>query len=212
MDMPTDSNSRCRFYKVALSAVILIGLSIAFVDRPASTWAHGMRHRIVVFPWLIWLVDPVHLVGLAAAALAAAAFAAGLGWRPNAWSKTLIACCLAAVIAFVMKDALKFVFGRTWPETWIENNPSWIRNGVYGFHFFHGGGGWGSFPSGHMSMIAAPFAVLWQRARRWRWLWVMCPLVVAIGLFGTNYHFIGDILAGAYLGVACAAGALALVG
>ena len=63
-----------------------------------------------------------------------------------------------------------------------------------------------------MTMITAPFAVLWQRARRWRWLWAVPVLAVAIGLFGADYHFVSDILAGFYLGAACAAGAMALVG
>jgi hypothetical protein len=31
-------------------------------------------------------------------------------------------------------------------------------------------------------------------------------LVVVVGLYGANYHFIGDMIAGAYLGTACAAG------
>jgi hypothetical protein len=37
-------------------------------------------------------------------------------------------------------------------------------------------------------------------------------LAVAIGLFGADYHFISDMMAGVYLGAACAAGAVALVG
>jgi membrane-associated phospholipid phosphatase len=208
MDTPADSNPRRRFCRAALSAVVLIGLSVAFVDRPASTWAHAMMHP-AFFVGLTHLVDPVlpaALIGLVAAGVGAA-----LGWRPQACGKTLIACCLATVIAFVLKEQLKYVFGRTWTETWI-GNPSWIGNGAYGFHFFHGGEGWASFPSGHTTVITAPMAVLWQRARRWRWLWAVPVFAVAIGLFGADYHFVGDIIAGAYLGAACAAGAVALVG
>jgi membrane-associated phospholipid phosphatase len=208
MDTPADSNPRRRFFWAVLSAVVLIGLSIAFVDRPASTWAHALMHP-AFFVRLTHLVDPVlpaAIIGLAAAGVAAA-----LGWRPQACGKTLIACCLTAVIAVVIKEQLKFVFGRTWPETWI-GNPSWIGNGAYGFHFFHGGEGWASFPSGHMTMITAPFAVLWQRTRRWRWLCAVPVLAVAIGLFGADYHFVSDMIAGFYLGAACAAGVVALVG
>ncbi|HXC02236.1 MAG TPA: phosphatase PAP2 family protein [Opitutaceae bacterium] len=208
MDTPADSNPRCRFCRAVLSAVILIGLSIAFVDRPASTWTHALMHP-AFFVGLTHLVDPVlpaSIIGLVATGVAAA-----LGWRPQACGKTLIACCLAAVIAVVIKEQLKFVFGRTWPETWI-GNPSWIGNGAFGFHFFHGGEGWASFPSGHMTMITAPFAVLWQRARRWRWLCTVPVLAVAIGLFGADYHFVSDMIAGVYLGAACAAGVVALVG
>jgi len=211
---PDSSHLRRRFIWAALSAFVLIGLSIAFVDRPAATWAHDTFRGMVVFPWLTWLVNPdlpVAVVGLSAAGLVIAGLGAEFGWRPKGWSKTLIACCLAAVFAFVMKDALKFVFGRTWPESWIDNNPSWIKDGEYGFHFFHGGSGWGSFPSGHMTLITAPFAVLWQRDCWWRWLCAVPILAVAIGLFGANYHFVSDMIAGFYLGVACAAGAKALV-
>ncbi|HXA15036.1 MAG TPA: phosphatase PAP2 family protein [Opitutaceae bacterium] len=210
MDTPTDLNLRRRFCWAALSAVMLIVLSVVFVDRPASTWSHATLHRAAVFDRLTWLVNPI--LPTAVIGLAAAGVAAALGWRQGSWGKTLIACCLAAVIAVVMKEALKFVFGRTWPESWIDQNPSWIGNGAYGFHFFHGGQGWASFPSGHMTMITAPAAVLWQRARCLRWLWAVPVLAVAIGLFGSDYHFIGDMIAGVYLGAACAAGAMALVG
>jgi membrane-associated phospholipid phosphatase len=210
MDTPVDSNFLRRFCWAVLSAIVLIGLSIAFVDRPASTWAHGkLRHRAVSIG-LTWIVDPVlpaTIVGLAAAGVAAV-----FGWRPQAGGKILITCGLATVMAFVMKEQLKFVFGRTWPETWTDNNPSWIGNGTYGFHFFHGGEGWTSFPSGHTTMITAPMAVLWQRVRRWRWLWAVPVLAIAAGLFGADYHFISDMMAGVYLGIACAAGAMALVG
>ncbi|HWZ94067.1 MAG TPA: phosphatase PAP2 family protein [Opitutaceae bacterium] len=210
-----NSNPLRRLFWGGLLAVVLVGLSIAFVDRPASNWAHDTLRGIVVFPWLSWLVNPVlpvAMVGLSAAGLVLAGLAAGLGWRPKGWSKTLIACCLAAVFAFALKNALKYVFGRTWPESWIDNNPSWIKDGEFGFHFFHGGTGWGSFPSGHMTLITAPFAVLWQRARRWRWLCVLPILAVAIGLFDADYHFISDMIAGVYLGVVCASAAVALVG
>jgi membrane-associated phospholipid phosphatase len=209
MTSPIDSNLRSRFFRAALSAVIVIGLSIAFVDRPASTWSHTMLHHGVIFDRLTLLVDPILLV--ANMGLVIVGLAAVFGWHPKAWGKTLIICCLAALIAYVMKEQLKYVFGRTWPESWIGDNPSWIRDGAYGFHFFHGGDGWTSFPSGHMTMITAPMAVLWQRASRWRWLWAMPVLAVAVGLFGGDYHFISDMIAGVYLGVACAAGAMALV-
>ena len=28
---------------------------------------------------------------------------------------------------------MKYAFGRLWPETWVDNNPSWIHDGAYGF-------------------------------------------------------------------------------
>ncbi len=54
-----------------------------------------------------------------------------------------------------------YVFGRDWPETWIDNNPSLIRDGAYGFHPFHGNSAYGSFPSGHTARTLAVAAVVW---------------------------------------------------
>jgi membrane-associated phospholipid phosphatase len=54
--------------------------------------------------------------------------------------------------------------------------------------------------------MAAFMAVLWLRVPRLRWLWTTLVSLVALGLFGADYHFVGDIIAGAYLGVACAVG------
>ena len=204
MASPTDWNSWRRLLGALLACAGLVGLSVAFVDRPASTWAHATLHGMVVFRWLTHLVDPT--LPVAAVLLAVAGVGALGGWQPPAWFKTLIACCLATVIALVIKDQLKDACGRLWPETWTGHNPSWIGNGAYGFFPFHGGEGWESFPSGHTSRITAFMAVLWLRVPRLRWLWVTLVFLVALGLFGADYHFIGDIIAGAYLGAACAFG------
>jgi membrane-associated phospholipid phosphatase len=141
-----------------------------------------------------------------------AGVAALSGWRPGRHGQTLIACCLAALVAFAIKDQLKFAFGRLWPETWVNGNPSWIGNGAYGFNPFHGGTGWSSFPSGHMTDITAPMAVLWHRFARWRLMAALPILLVAVGLYGADYHFIGDMIAGVYLGAASAAGILVILG
>ena len=204
MASPPEPNPWRRLFVALLSCIILVGLAVAFVDRPTSTWAHATLHQMVVFPWFTHLADPT--LPVAAAVLAAAGVGVLFRWPPPPWFKTLLACSLATVIAFVIKDQLKFVCGRLWPETWTDHNPSWIGTGAYGFFPFHGGEGWESFPSGHTTRITAFMAVLWLRVPRLRWLWGTVVCLVALGLYGADYHFIGDIIAGAYLGAACAAG------
>jgi membrane-associated phospholipid phosphatase len=123
----------------------------------------------------------------------------------------VLALCIAVLVATVLKEELKFLFGRTWPETWVANNPSWIKDGVYRFEPLHGGRGWASLPSGHMALIAAPCTVLWILApSAWRWLWAALMLAVAIGLIGADFHFVGDMIAGTFVGWACGIGAVAL--
>lgn len=204
MEPPTNRSSTRRLIAATLSCVGLVCLSIAFVDRPAATWSHDHLRGIALFPWLTYLVDP--LLPAAVVVFAVAGLALARGWKLPGWFLTLLAAGLATVIAVVIKDQLKWTFGRPWPETWTHNNPSWIGTGTYGFFPFHGGQGWASFPSGHMTRITAFMTVLWLRIPRYRWLWATFIVLVAAGLYGADYHFVGDMIAGTYLGVACAVG------
>ena len=106
------------------------------------------------------------------------------------------------VMAEEVKDGLKWVFGRPWPETWRKNdNSSFIRNHDYAFHWFRGGSGFNSFPSGHMTATLAVLSVLWLCYPRFRPLYALVALAVMVGLVGSNFHFLGDTIAGAFLGV-----------
>ena len=208
MEEPPDPT---RLFRFALPAgLLLVGASILLVDRAASTWSHDHLHRPAVLDWPTHLVDPMRwgsaltLIGLG--------LAAGLrGWRPGRGGRTAIAACLAILVAYEIKEGMKALFGRTWPETWVDGNPSWIRDHAYGFHLLHGGTGWESFPSGHTAQAAALATVLWLRAPRLRAAAVALVVLVAGGLWGSDYHFVGDILAGGLLGAACGIGIEALV-
>lgn len=68
--------------------------------------------------------------------------------------------CFAILFTFPFNDELKFIFGRTWPNTWSNNNPSWLQHQVFGFNpFTIIGNAYMSFPSGHSatSMIVSTF-------------------------------------------------------
>jgi membrane-associated phospholipid phosphatase len=113
----------------------------------------------------------------------------------------LFAAAVNLYITLVFKDHLKFAFGRYWPDTWLKTpNPSLVQDGAYGFHPFHGGEAFDSFPSGHTARIFAILSVVWIAAPRWRWLCVLGCGSVIVGLVGMNYHFVGDVIGGAGLG------------
>jgi membrane-associated phospholipid phosphatase len=82
----------------------------------------------------------------------------------------------------------------------VQNNPSFIRDGAYGFNFFHGGPGYASFPSGHTAATCAVISVLWIMVPKWRPLYALVVLAVAAGLIGANYHFLSDVIAGGFVG------------
>jgi membrane-associated phospholipid phosphatase len=185
----------------ALSCLVLVSLSIAFVDRPLALLMHRLFHRS---HWLLPLAGIGQIpLSLAGPALILAAIAAWFGWRPGRRGCSVVACAVAVVMATSAKDVLKEAFGRTWPEPWLGTNPSLIGNGVYGFSPFHGGEGWASFPSGHETAISAAAGVLWWRAPKLRWLWALLILLTAAGLVADTYHYLGDVIAGGYLGLAC---------
>jgi membrane-associated phospholipid phosphatase len=193
--------------------VALSALSIAFVDRAASSWSYAHLHavRMSAFDWATHLVDPLQALALAALAVIGVRALAS-DWRPAGHWRTLLIGAVAVLVAVAFKEQLKYLFGRTWPETWVNHNPSWIGSGAYGFHFHHGGAGWASFPSGHLTQSSAVGETLWLRAPKLRWLAILFPLLVAIGLFGCDYHFVGDMIAGGFLGAGVALAAARLLG
>ena len=111
-----------------------------------------------------------------------------------------LTCSISFISTSLITSQLKYAFGRTWPNTWIENNPSLIQNGVFGFNPFHGGLGFASFPSGHAAAICSVMTVLWWSCPNWRPIYVACVAAVVFGLIGANYHFLSDILSGMFVG------------
>ncbi len=112
---------------------------------------------------------------------------------------------LATLAATAAKDELKWMFGRSWPSTWL-------KYGIYSFQPFTQSLLFGGFPSGHTSYAAAPMGVLWVLRPRGRPLWGAIVLLVMAGLVCADYHFISDVLAGLLTGGFCAWATLVLMG
>jgi membrane-associated phospholipid phosphatase len=182
---------------VCTSAAVI--LCYLYVDRPVAFWANA---HLVPNRFYFDLLTRIAEYLFVAAAILFAAFGLRtlftLRWEK--WQAAALLAGVALCVAETIKDELKFVFGRTWPETWLNNNPSLIGNAVYGFNPFHGGGGYASFPSGHTTAVCAVAAVLWAAYPRLRALWALAVLAVVVGLIGADYHFVSDILAGGFLG------------
>ena len=192
-----------------LFLLMLLGVIISYLwlDQPIALFAHDQtRHydlfeKVTRIPELMTpvLIGVFVLLGM-------------LAFTGRAMARLQTAVVLAAVsvaVASAVKDQLKFAFGRTWPETWVRNNPSFIQDGVYGFNPFHGGPGYAAFPSGHTTAVCAVMSVLWICYPRYRVAYAVCVAAVAAGLIGANFHFLSDVIAGAYLG--CLMGWLTVV-
>ena len=107
---------------------------------------------------------------------------------------------LCLQLTLELKTGLKIIFGRYWPTTWIAGNLSLIHDGIYGFHWWHGWGNQGGFPSGHTTYTLFCCTCLYLTLPRLKYLWLLLALLIPSCLIILNYHFLGDCLAGIGLG------------
>ena len=185
--------------KYSIIAVAAILICYYFVDRDASMFFHKVRHTDFynIFFCMQYISDLLQAaVPLFYIYLIVMLFSK----RFYYFEEFLFAATTSLLVAISLKDFFKYIFGRYWPETFIGNNPSLQKTGAYGFHFFHFGKAFDSFPSGHTTVIFAFMTVLWIMFPRLRWLAILCCASVIIGLMGCNFHFPSDIIAGALLG------------
>jgi membrane-associated phospholipid phosphatase len=179
-----------------------------WIDRPVAFYVH--RHQINRFELFRFLTYPPPIVE-SFSPLVLALLMVRRAWAPFArWQSVLLAACLSLIVADVFRASLGDVFGRYWPETWFDHNPSLIGTGTYGFHPFARGDDIGSFPSGHAARILGFAVVWWIGVPRSRPLWIIvCPPML-VSLVAMNYHFVGDVVAGSVLGGIVAAYAVGL--
>jgi membrane-associated phospholipid phosphatase len=207
--------ARYIFYGL-LVCLVLCAVSVTFLDRPIALFVHDLLREqdgpsrdainalaLVPDVHIILAIALVATLGLVRLKRRGLRYAMSRRLKPLAETDLMdvgFLASMAVIVAEVIKTTFKFAFGRTWPETWIKDNPSFIRDGVYGFFPFHGGVGWASFPSGHMTAVSASMTVLWLLWPRWRAAYALIAAAAGLGLLGMDYHFLADILAGAYLG------------
>jgi membrane-associated phospholipid phosphatase len=185
-----------------LGTVIAVTVSYLWLDRPIAHLAHDEFQRFHLFEKLTLIPDA--LTPLVVVALVALGLRGLSGRKLSQFESVGLLSGLSLAVAVFIKSQLKFAFGRLWPETWTHNNLSFIRDGAYGFHPFHGGPGYASFPSGHMTMICTVMTVLWICYPAYRPVYAVCVAAVALGLVGANFHFVGDVIAGGFLGLSVA--------
>ena len=181
-----------------VGTTIAVAICYFWIDRPLAEFAHAelrefpLFHRLTQVPELFRPLAAIVFLGLGLRAVSGRVLN-----RPQA---VLVVFSISVMASDLIKRPLQLVFGRTWPETWTNNNPSLIRDNVAGFNPFHGGSGYEAFPSGHASLACAAMGVLWFCYSRFRPLYLLFVLSVVVGLIGANYHFLGDCVSGAFVG------------
>lgn len=172
---------------------------ITYVDKITSTFIEAHPFP-VLFKYLTYL--PEVIIFLAPFTLIAYVITV-LIKQLNQYSATLAIYAFVGIsllISAIIKNWCKFIFGRYWPSTWINHNPSWLKNHAYGFHFFHSGRWYDSFPSGHTTIMFTAMSFAAYFFPQYRRLFFILANLVGISLIVNNFHFISDVIAGAFLG------------
>jgi membrane-associated phospholipid phosphatase len=112
----------------------------------------------------------------------------------SVFGETLAIACLVSMCAYVVNDhVLKVFFG-------VPNPADVVHGAGHGFNFWMGSVN-SSFPSGHM-VLAGAFAGVFMRLYKSviRILFSVMLLIASGLLLVGDWHFLSDIIAGAFLG------------
>jgi hypothetical protein len=101
-------------------------------------------------------------------------------------------------IAFVAKVIFQYAFGRSDVDAWI------FYHRLPSFHWFRMDEGYGCFPSGHMTVFTALLVTLSHYYPSYRLIFLVSLILLGLLLIATDYHFLSDVMAGGFLGVAAA--------
>jgi membrane-associated phospholipid phosphatase len=124
-----------------------------------------------------------------------------MGSRFSKQGAAVAMSAVSSLATIIIKDQLKFAFGRTWPDTWRSGIVSFVQDNVYGFHFFQSGKSFESFPSGHAAAAAAVLSVVWILFPELRVICAIGAIAVDLGLVALNLHFLSDVVAGSFVGI-----------
>lgn len=181
-----------------LSCIILVSAAYWWVDKSVVFFV--AEHRIYqcqIFKWFTHIPDIINAVTFLIYSIVMIRFGYAKTFHMD---KIFLAAANSVAITYFLRGILKIIFGRYWPATWVDNNLSLLHDNAYGFNWFHGGEAYASFPSGHAAGVFAAMTIFWLVYPALRWLIAIPMLLIIIGLIGMNYHFVSDIIAGAFLG------------
>lgn len=191
----TDKRTRDRWIVATVLVAVAVALCYFFIDRPVARWVNDQGAEAMHFWHRITDIGQSHWFLVPAAVL----FIIFTFIRPRPLAARKCAFMfLAVAVAGLLNLLLKVIFGRYRPSQLFEQEPR------FGFGFFDVGYHVNSFPSGHACTVGAVAAVLWTIAPRLRALWVVLALVLAASRVLTRSHYVGDTIAGAFVGVVVA--------
>lgn len=104
-------------------------------------------------------------------------------------------CGVSVPLSYAAKTMLQSAFGRVNPKIWLHHHE------LAGFHWFPALPAGYGFPSGHMTVFTALAMVFSYIYPHYRRIYLATLGLLGVALVVTNYHFLSDVIFGAYLGL-----------
>jgi membrane-associated phospholipid phosphatase len=182
-----------------VATVTFVTISFQWFDRPIALLIYNIFGGWRVSTELAVRISKIPLA--TAIVFVICGLVAIMGRRFSKRAAAVAMSAVSSLATIIIKDQLKFAFGRTWPDTWGSGIVSFVRDDVYGFHFFQSGKSFESFPSGHAAAAAAVLSVVWILFPELRVICAIGIITVDLGLVALNLHFLSDVVAGSFIGI-----------
>ena len=188
-----------RFLLVIVAAMIVIAISIGFLDRPLTLFFHAhdpdLRAVFDITGRLGLTYGYLIFFGLAFVALhwgGALPRLQSLADRLRAFSAIPAFLWLSIASSGVVVDILKFLCGRTRPKLLFNSGVSdFVGLELRPDHW--------SFPSGHSATIVALATALWFVWPQHILFYILVAAIVSLSRVAVGAHYLSDVLAGALI-------------
>jgi len=176
---------------VSLAAcTAIVAISFLHIDVPAALYFWNVGH---LRSPLSMVFGSAVILSVESAVILFTVFARLVRGHISVFGETLAVACLVSMCAYAVNDqVLKVFFG-------VPNPVNFMHGAGHSFNFWMGSAN-SSFPSGHM-VLAGAFAGFFMRFYKASFWLFSALLLIAAGLLLTgDWHFLSDIVAGAFLG------------
>jgi membrane-associated phospholipid phosphatase len=179
--------------------VIAVAVCMLWIDRPVALWMASIysasEHRSFSGHIANFLTQLVYCLMVICFIWY---FLLSVNRHNGYFSRGLLLFNESIAFTYFIKMTLQYAFGRYIPRYPEKSTLLFVHNPrLYGFHWFHAG----CFPSGHSALLVAGLTAICLYYPRWKIPSVLLTLILAVTLLLLNYHFVSDIIGGAYLGL-----------
>lgn len=175
---------------------IAVIIGVLFVDRPVALWSQASLYQTPLFDASMALLRMAKPLGIASVAVFGIAALWRLSGKSPVWVGRLLAGFCSALLALALTEILKYGLGRS------QVYPLFLLERVYAFHPLSGSQNYAAFPSATMSAAAGLLSGPRFNRPYARAAVALVLLVLVVALVATNSHWLSDIIAGTWLGLA----------